>query len=81
MYIKAISSDQITTYTHLVLISSLIFINSIIILMETKQQPTSTSYFMKKDVTETEKHFTMRKQTFEKAIAAGVSEDRAIVLS
>ena len=48
--------------------------------MESKQ-PTSSAACMKKDVTETEKHFKMRQGTFERAQAAGVPEERAIVLS
>ena len=48
--------------------------------MEAKQ-PTTASSCLKKDVTETEKHFKMRSSTYERAIAAGVPEERAIVLS
>ncbi len=41
----------------------------------------SSAALLKKDATETEKHFKMRKSVFDKAIAAGVTEERAIVIS
>lgn len=44
-------------------------------------EPPTSAALLKKDVTETEKHFKMRKSVFEKAIAAGFTEERAIVIS
>jgi len=55
-------------------------------MMDTKQPTSSSSvgvssHLLKKDVTETEKHYRMRQYTYEHALTDRVTEERAIVLS
>ena len=44
-------------------------------------QSQEESVVLSQDVTETKKHFALRKQVFDAAVADGVTQERAVVLS
>jgi hypothetical protein len=51
-------------------------------MMESKSKAAdNNSLIITQDVTETKKHFGMRKHVYEKAIGDGVAQERAVVLS